>query len=199
VKLSVAIALLSAQLWWRKQSWIRLGLLALITLSLVSLFAGIAKSRHELSQLASEVAALVSTSRRAPPITESRAESSVAKQVNALQRFEQVLGAEDMTEQYLKQIFALAAQQRIELKQGEYELIPDAQRQYRRYQVTLPVQADYSSVRRLTQAILLALPFASLDELQFRRGSVSTKIIEAKIRLTLYLKPAVETSKVAAQ
>ena len=55
------------------------------------------------------------------------------------------------------------------------------------YQVTLPVKGSYGAVWKFGMLALRAIPFASLDEISFRRDAIGDAAVEARLRLTLYL------------
>jgi hypothetical protein len=106
--------------------------------------------------------------------------------------FYEVLGERRHTEQQLKILFALAAKSGLALNQGEYKSAYDKAGRVGTYQILLPVRGSYASVWQFAMLALRELPFASLDELNFRRDAIADPTVEAKIRLTLYLKDAGE-------
>ena len=105
-----------------------------------------------------------------------------------LRKFYDVLGDRSESEQYLKDLFAIAAQTDLSLDQGEYQWQIDKNSSTYRYQILLPVKGSYSVIRRFCEQTLRALPFASLDELSFKRESVGEDALDANLRFTFYLK-----------
>jgi hypothetical protein len=105
-----------------------------------------------------------------------------------LSEFYDVLGNRSETEQYLKTVFTIASQAGLSLDQGEYQSLFDKNSNTYRYQMLLPVKGSYGVIRVFCEKTLLALPFASLDELSFKRESVGEDTLDVNLRISLYLK-----------
>ncbi len=121
------------------------------------------------------------------------AAAAVAPSANLnLVRFYDTLGEQRYAEQQVKTLFGLAAKSGLSLSQGEYKSARDANGRLHAYQLTLPVKGSYRDVWQFSLSALLAIPFASLDEISFKRENINDPVIEARLRLTLYLadKPA---------
>lgn len=101
--------------------------------------------------------------------------------------FYDTLGERRYAEQQVKTLFALASKAGLTLSQGEYKAAVDKQGRFHIYQVSLPVKGSYSAIWQFGMLALRAIPFASLDEISFRRESVGEPVVEARVRLTLYL------------
>ncbi|MDQ4627655.1 hypothetical protein [Janthinobacterium lividum] len=113
----------------------------------------------------------------APPATSSE----------NLARFYATLGQQRHAEQQVKQLFDLAAKNGLLLAQGEYKSGYDKASRVASYQVTLPLKGSYAAVWQFALQALRAVPFASLDELSFRREQIADTELEARLRLTFYL------------
>lgn len=109
-----------------------------------------------------------------------------------LVRFYEALGEQRYAEQQVKTLFGLAAKAKLSLSQGEYKGAFERNARLHTYQVTLPVKGSYGDVWQFGLMALRAIPFASLDEISFKRESIGEPQVEARLRLTLYLadKPA---------
>lgn len=90
----------------------------------------------------------------------------------------------------LKALFAEAARAGIALSQGDYQRLSDTDGGYQKQQLTLPVRGAYPQIRKFVDTVLEKLPAASLDEISFRRDNVRSPVIEARLKLTIYLKDA---------
>lgn len=90
--------------------------------------------------------------------------------------------------QHLKTLFQVAADAGVSLMQGDYRLRPEADCDCQALQVTLPLRGTYPQVRAVVDAALAKLPALSLDEISFRRDTVKTLTVDARVRFTLYLK-----------
>lgn len=110
-----------------------------------------------------------------------------------LDRFYGTLGEQEYVEQQVGQLFALAKKVGLTLQQGEYKASFERQGRFHKYQIVLPVKGSYGLIRQFGESVLKTIPFASLDELNFKRDHISNRVLEAKLRFTLYLTS--ETSK----
>ncbi|MBG6223071.1 MULTISPECIES: hypothetical protein [unclassified Janthinobacterium] len=102
-------------------------------------------------------------------------------------RFYAALGQQRHAEQQVKQLFDLAAKNGLVLAQGEYKSGYDKASRVTTWQVTLPLKGSYTAVWQFALQALRAMPFASLDELSFRREQIADTQLEARLRLTFYL------------
>jgi hypothetical protein len=101
--------------------------------------------------------------------------------------FYAVLGERRYAEQQVKTLFGLAAKTGLVLHQGEYKAAYDRNARLHTYQVTLPVKGSYGAIWQFSLLALRAIPFASLDEISFKRDAIGQAEVEARLRLTLYL------------
>jgi hypothetical protein len=110
----------------------------------------------------------------------------VSANLNLLQ-FYAALGEKRYAEQQVKTLFGLAAKANLSLSQGEYKSAYDRNGRMHTYQVNLPVKGSYKDVWQFGMMALRAIPFASLDEISFKRESIGEAQVEARLRLTFYL------------
>ncbi|MFC3456848.1 hypothetical protein [Massilia haematophila] len=97
------------------------------------------------------------------------------------------LGQKRYVEQQVKTLFGIAAKTGLVLRQGEYKSGYDRNAKLYTYQVNLPVQGSYGQVWQFALLSLRAIPFASLDDISFRRDTIGQANVEARLRLTLYV------------
>ncbi len=83
-----------------------------------------------------------------------------------------------------------AARHGVVLSHGEYRLLPPGSAPWARYQITLPAQGSYRSLRAWLADAMNAEPTLALDELSLRRGTVGDATVEMRVRLTLFLRGA---------
>jgi len=102
--------------------------------------------------------------------------------------FYAVLGQQRYAEQQVKLLFDLAAKNGLTLSQGEYKTVRDAASGVTSYQIILPVRGNYPAIWQFALQALRDMPFASLDEVAFRRETIAEANVEARLRLTLYMK-----------
>lgn len=115
-----------------------------------------------------------------PVVQRSTAEMRLAS-------FYEALGEKRFAEQQLKTLFAAAAKNGLALNQAEYKFALDKDGRYYTYQINLPVKGSYDAIRQFGEQVLLAIPFASLDEINFKREAIANRMLEARVRITLYL------------
>lgn len=90
----------------------------------------------------------------------------------------------------LKIVFSEATAAGIPLAQGDYTLVAETEGGYDKLQINLPLKGSYKQIRVFTKTLLDKLPQLSLDEISFRRDNIKSPNVEARLRLTLYLKRA---------
>lgn len=89
--------------------------------------------------------------------------------------------------QWLAAMFTTARELDVVLDMGDYRYIRNRDDAYGRYQIELPVYADYATVRRFTARLMNDMPFAVLEDIRLTRDDVDSDIVEAHLRLTLFL------------
>jgi hypothetical protein len=125
------------------------------------------------------------------PAAPSPSPSPLAAQpVDPLEAFYAALGPRRYAEQQVRTLFTLAAKNGLSLSQGEYKTGYDRNARVTTYQVNLPVKGSYAAIWQFAMGALRAIPFASLDDISFRRDTIGDPAVEARLRLTLYLKDA---------
>ncbi len=85
-------------------------------------------------------------------------------------------------------IHAAASANGVTLAHGEYRLARDGKAPVWRYQISLPARASYPHLRAWLDDTLNAVPAASLDEISLRREDSTGDSVEARVRLTLYMR-----------
>lgn len=108
----------------------------------------------------------------------------------SIDAFYKALGERRYAEQQVRTLFGLADKAGLVLAQGEYRVAHDRNARVHTYQVTLPVRGPYKAVWGFAMSALASIPFASLDEISFKRESVGEADVDARLRLTLYLNGA---------
>jgi hypothetical protein len=165
------------------------------SLALLACFAGVARTAHALFALDEERDALKMAARSASlpspvPAVAAAPVVPAAQPADPLDAFYAALGPRRYAEQQVRTLFALAAKSGLSLSQGEYKSGYDRNAQLGTYQVNLPVKGSYGAIWQFALGALRAIPFASLDDISFRREAIGDPAVEARLRLTLYLKDA---------
>jgi hypothetical protein len=150
-----------------------------------------ASTQVELERDALKAAAARSASLPSPvPALAAAPAVPAAPPPDNLDAFYAALGPRRYAEQQVKTLFTLAAKNGLTLSQGEYKTGYDRNARVTTYQVNLPVKGSYGAIWQFAFGALRAIPFASLDDVSFRRDSIGDPAVEARLRLTLYLKDA---------
>lgn len=124
-----------------------------------------------------------------PPAAAQLAQAAPPPTANEnLAHFYATLGEKRYAEQQVKQLFDIAAKTGLALEQGEYKFTQDKASGVAAYQVNLPVKGPYQNIWQFSMQALSVIPFASLDDIAFRRETISEPVVEARLRFTLYLK-----------
>ncbi|MBY0572791.1 MAG: hypothetical protein K2P84_03840 [Undibacterium sp.] len=103
-----------------------------------------------------------------------------------LNSFEGVLGESQYQEQDLKKILDIAHKSDIVLRMGEYTWLENAEGNFAVYRLQFPVKGTYQNLRLFVEKTLLALPNASLDEINFKRESISQTLLESRIKFSVF-------------
>jgi len=103
-----------------------------------------------------------------------------------LRAFYDLLGDSSEAERHVSSLFSIAAKIGIDLDQGEYKWEFDRNSRTYRYQIVLPVKGSYSLIRQFCEKSLLAIPFASLDEVKFRREAVGEDTLDGSVKFTIF-------------
>jgi len=112
---------------------------------------------------------------------------SIPQAPSNLGAFRAALGDIHQADQALKTIFAEADHQLLVLDEAEYRLTYDKAGGFYAYSIRLPVKGSYLALRMFAEQVLLTLPYASLDEIAFKRRAAGETDVDARLHFTLYL------------
>ena len=104
-----------------------------------------------------------------------------------LAAFYGALGTRQAAVAQIRTLFSLAREAGISLDKGEYKSAYSVNSRSYSYQVLLPVTGSYSAIRLFCEKVLVTIPFASLDEIGFKREAVAAGALQAKLRFTFHL------------
>ncbi|MGN4192003.1 hypothetical protein [Burkholderia gladioli] len=112
------------------------------------------------------------------------------------------LGDSAHTGEIVTRLFEAAAAAGVTLDKAEYKPGHDTPGRFDTYTIVLPVKGDYAKLRLFSEKVLLAVPYAALDDMRFKRGSANDAGVEANLRFTAFLRPVtiapLSASEVAA-
>lgn len=87
----------------------------------------------------------------------------------------------------VRKMASVAQAQQINLAQSDYQLQAISGIGVSRVQITQPVRTSYPQLRRYIEAVLQAVPNASLDQVMIGRENVTQLHVDAKLKWSLWL------------
>lgn len=84
-------------------------------------------------------------------------------------------------------IAAIAQRNGLLVQQAEYKVERDRNGKLTRFQISLPLKGEYQTLRRFLSDLHAEIPILSLEQVQFERQKIGDPIVDAKIRLVIYL------------
>jgi len=87
----------------------------------------------------------------------------------------------------LQKVFAVANGHGLQLEHGEYRMIRDNASGLTQVQVTLPVHGTYPQIRKFVDGAMAEVSTLSLEGIQFDRPKVGDAMVDAKVKLAVYL------------
>ena len=112
----------------------------------------------------------------------------VATEAAGVAAFHAYLPAHDTIPDLLKDLVKVAQQSGITLAKAEYKPQTDTKAGFLRYQITLPVKADFAKVQSFIINALQTLPTLTLESVAFKRDQIETGDIEARIQFALLVR-----------
>ena len=106
------------------------------------------------------------------------------------QAFRETLADDEQVLRSVKAVLDSAASHRLISTRAEYVRAVDANAQAETLQMTVPVKGSYSDVRRWVEELLRTQAYVAVNELAFKREEVALNQVEAKVRLTIWQRPA---------
>lgn len=151
-----------------------------------------------------QIAAKDNAERELAKLTEQRANQRIKPgepKLSPAQSLARVLVDPQITNAQLRTLLDFAANNGVTVMQADYRRIadtrastPGGQVAYSQLQISLPVKADYLSLRRFIYDALSELPALSLDQLIVKREQLNSSVVDAQLVFSLWQKPPVVTT-----
>lgn len=135
-----------------------------------------------LQQLEKDFAQLQAAVKQHATLTDDRSPQA------ALNSFYEFLPPEKKANQQIAVILNAADAYSLQLDQVEYVLKRDSTLGLSRYLITMPLRGRYTDIRYFVIELMNRMPSAAVNELSFRREDIKAEQIEARLRLTVYLR-----------
>jgi len=104
-----------------------------------------------------------------------------------LAEFYRVFPGEDEAIDWIGQVAAIAQRDGLSLQQAEYKTERDNVGKLIRFQMNLPLKGEYRTIRRFLSDLRTEIPVVSLEQVQFERQKVGDPLVDAKVRLVIFL------------
>lgn len=168
--------------WELRRALRRAGLPAVIGTAALMLAAPTAWQAHllagEREALAARLAATRSVRPAAPP----------PDAASRLSGFYQWLPAHDTIPAQLATLVEIAGKSGVTLAKADYKPQQDDSAQFMRYQITLPIKAEYAKVQAFILAALQGMPSLTLEAVTFKREQIEAGEVEARVQFNLLVR-----------
>lgn len=104
-----------------------------------------------------------------------------------LAAFYRIFPSEHDATDWVGKIAAIAQRDGLSLQQADYKAERDKTGKLTRFQMDLPLKGEYQKVRRFLSDLRAEIPIVSLEQVQFERQKVGDPLVDAKIRLVIFL------------
>ena len=200
-KPSISLNLWAARLAWQLARQVRMwGLLNLLSIPLALFALALFWHSHHMQtqqkqiELASQQAQAKRTMAQQAKPQVDPASADLARQIGQFYAF---LPSHDALPDQIKRLLANAEKHGLQLAQADYKAIPQANLAMLRYQIVLPVKADYPKIALFLQSALQEMPSLTLESMQLKRGSIEATEVEARLQLVLLVQAKRAKQKVA--
>lgn len=174
-------------LLWHAHQWARrlgrtglAGLLMLLVAALIQL-AHTGPMQTETRALEARMLAMQSAANRAAPRPVSTVPAS---------GFIDRLPDTAVASAVVGQLEQLARAHGLQLLRGQYAQTPVTGTSLLRWQLSLPIKAEYPRIIAFVSTSLQALPTLALDEFKLKRDTIESTTLDADLRFNLYLREA---------
>lgn len=171
-------------LWQTRRQLRRIGAAALVGGAGLALAAAAAWHSQHLNQQQQRLTRQVAAAARAA----AQPTAPAPTEASSIAAFRAYLPAHDTIPDQLKELVAVARQHGITLTKAEYKPQQDDKAGFLRYQITLPVKADYARLQGFIINALQTLPTLTLDSVGFKRDQIESGEIEARIQFVLLVR-----------
>jgi hypothetical protein len=172
--------------WELRRIGRRMGPGAAIGACALMLAAAAGWQAHALALHQQQLALQVIAARSAKPV----AVAEPADGARRLAAFYAYLPAHETIPDLLKQLVAIAEKNDVVLAKADYQPQAEDNAGFMRYQITLPIKADYANVQAFIVAALHGLPTLTLDAVTFKRDQIESGEVDARVQFNLLVKKA---------
>lgn len=165
--------------------WPLLVAMALGVLNIAFYFSAARPAQEQKIKLQQEAEFAVEKARRAAKGGQRPAALTPSQE---LARFNAFFPPLSDAHKWIGEIYAAARGEKLTLERGDYKVLREANGSLARYQITLPLKGTYPQIRRFIVEVLEEIPPAALDDVSIRREKIGDSQIEARVKISLYMK-----------
>jgi Tfp pilus assembly protein PilO len=170
--------------WQGRMTWPWLVAGGLLAFGAGFYFSMLAPALDDVNDMSQKLLALQEETRMAERTDAKLTQLATPAQLVAFYKF---FPAERSIPDWIEKISHAAAKNKLNLRQGEYQVIRDKGSKLLLYQVMLPVKGTYPNLRGFIDDVLREVPIASLDNVKFERQKIGEDALVSTVMLTLHL------------
>ena len=174
--------------WEAQRLWHMLGWPSAIGATCLALAAFAVQQGDALGTRQQQLAAQLATAARQAALPPTPV--TLDADADSLAAFHAYLPAHDSIPDQLKALLEVAQKSGVTLAKADYKPQEDGNTAFLRYQITLPVKAEYAQLQTFIVDALQALPTLTLDSVLFKREQIEAGEIDARIQFILLVKKA---------
>ena len=171
--------------WGRQLTWSWLAALFLLAACVVFYLSIVAPASHALADLKQSLDTMQHDEAHLKEVSRDVVRTSPTGQLDA---FYQKFPAESEVPDTLEKMIKLAQKKGLNPKQAAYRMVRNNPGELLSYQIALPIKGAYPSIMTYAFELLATIPNLSLDNVSFQRQKIGDDVIEATLKMTLYIK-----------
>ena len=185
IQLSATRAKSDLVAWARQLTWPWLVALALLAACAGFYLSVMLPARQSLANLKKSLEAQQQNEPHLKDASQDVVRTSPAGQLEA---FYQKFPAESEVPDTLEKMIKLAQKKGLNPKQAAYRIVRNNPGELLSYQIALPIKGAYPSIMTYAFELLATIPNLALDNVSFQRQKIGDNLIEATLKMTLYIK-----------
>ena len=171
--------------WGRQLTWSWLAALFLLAACVVFYLSIVAPASHALADLKQSLDTMQHDEAHLKEVSRDVVRTSPTGQLDA---FYQKFPVESEVPDTLEKMIKLAQKKGLNPKQAAYRMVRNNPGELLSYQIALPIKGAYPSIMTYAFELLATIPNLSLDNVSFQRQKIGDDVIEATLKMTLYIK-----------
>jgi hypothetical protein len=171
--------------WSRQLTWPWLVALTLLAACVGFYLSVVIPAKHALADLKQNLEVMQHDETHLKEASQDVDRTSPTGQLDV---FYQKFPAESAVPDTLEKMIKLAQKKSLNPKQAAYRMVRNNPGELLSYQISLPIKGPYPSIVTYTFELLASIPNLALDNVSFQRQKIGDNVIEATLKMTLYIK-----------